>query len=396
MKPSYADCRRASRSVRRAGNWPTARTVIRPRGQSWLFRSRPPLAVLLHRAAVEGRLVWRSPDELILLDPPTASRRAYWLDRFWDYLLFFVPVMVSWGVALAARPWLPLTVALSLVLAGVAWIALLMTAGVTAEFVSVGRSLMHSRSSDEDDSRFARLAKNQWSIGLCHISEPARVATAITDAVSVADTDVLCRTEVITTADAAEMVAAGPGVRRLTPDSNVLVLPRGPRPRLTIPSGRAHLGSMLLWPLAAIVVVVAVGAQQVAAAERAGCIGGNCPDRPTTYWEAVYWLLNRLSGGDPNGLGAVTFQGRTLGLLTTLASAVLIGILINFVIGQIAAQARDVGREAADAFNAATPTDAIEAPPVAAGVSTYAPAIAIFAIGVLTGATVLRVLRRRR
>jgi len=171
-----------------------------------------------------------------------------------------------------------------------------------------------------------------------------------------------------------------------------------PGPR-KVPSGISLL-------LLGMVVVIATTAQPVADWERAVCRGEDCRERPVTYWDALYWLLNRLSGGDPEGLGAVTFQARSLGLLVTLMSVVVVGWVVTSLLQQSVARTRDAGRELVRSFNesasgspgqvaAGVPADPTSAAPAATPGSVHGPQLlAVFAAGLTIGLLASRALRR--
>ena len=82
-----------------------------------------------------------------------------------------------------------------------------------------------------------------------------------------------------------------------------------------------------------------------------------------TYGDALYWLLNRLSGGDPEGLGAHSFRARSIGLLVTLMSVVIVGWVITTLIQQAAARSRRFGQDVVDAYNDTLPADPVPPPP---------------------------------
>jgi hypothetical protein len=75
-------------------------------------------------------------------------------------------------------------------------------------------------------------------------------------------------------------------------------------------------------------MVIAVFAKFVADWECADCARTpsagqvtECADRSRTYGDALYWLLNRLSGGDPEELGARTHAHRQLRVFSRGTSA---------------------------------------------------------------------------
>lgn len=95
----------------------------------------------------------------------------------------------------------------------------------------------------------------------------------------------------------------------------------------------------------ALMIVLAVSARLVADWERAACARADCAQRPATYGDALYWLLNRPSGGDPEGLGAATFQARSIGLVVALASVVLLGWVVATLLLQAVSRAQTTGSD---------------------------------------------------
>src|SRR5215470_16493774 len=94
-------CRDAARAVHHTEDGPAA--VRRLRGERMgFYRSRPVLALLLYLAAAQGRLVWRSPREFAVLEPPVADHgwagpgwHAWWAKRVegaWQFLRIVSPM----------------------------------------------------------------------------------------------------------------------------------------------------------------------------------------------------------------------------------------------------------------------------------------------------------------
>ena len=73
---TWADCRATAQSVREAEHGREAVDLIRPRGPLGVLRGRGPLPLLLYVAARDGRLIWRGPDSVALLQPPGPAKRS--------------------------------------------------------------------------------------------------------------------------------------------------------------------------------------------------------------------------------------------------------------------------------------------------------------------------------
>src|SRR5262249_51510943 len=91
---AFRQCRDIAKAVRHTEHGPAA--VRRLRGERvGLYRSRPGLALLLYLAAAQGRVVWRSPREFAVLEPPVADHgwagpgwHAWWakrVERAWQF-----------------------------------------------------------------------------------------------------------------------------------------------------------------------------------------------------------------------------------------------------------------------------------------------------------------------
>lgn len=209
-------------------------------------------------------------------------------------------------------------------------------------------------------------------------SQGAVVASAGDDDAGTTTDDVLCPAAGITSVEAREALRRQPHVGVFTADPYVLIIRSDPDEPLTMPAVPANItGSplhgipLLLTGMAAIVLV---GAGGVAEWERDACAripepqrAAACEERPLTYGDALYWLLNRLSGGDPEGLGAHTFQARSLGLMITLMSLVIVGWVITTLFQQAAARSRRFGQDVVDAYNDSTPTNPTPTNPASTG-----------------------------
>jgi hypothetical protein len=388
-QPTFAECRISARHVRKALLGKEALKNMRPRGVSGLYSSRAPLTLQLLLAAQQARLAWWSPQIFALLELPTnhsaqgGSRWLRWLNRWWDPLMFAVPPVVLLGAAalLALPPdaarWRLIT-ALVCVLAVLGFVALLMTAVAVRGFLSLYRTLILGRSKEVTDSGIGQVLASHWSMPLCQLPETDTdsITTGVLDAVQrrVAEqvaassdgrhesVDVLCPEHGITSADGRAALRRDRRVSLFTQDPPVLVIRLDPTIPLSLPPAPAKVAGRLLlaipWLVSGMAVVIAILAQFVASWEGEECARkhperqlAGCADQPTTYGDALYWLLNRLSGGDPEGLGAHSTYARSIGLLVTLMSVVVIGGVITSLVQQAVERTQRFGQEVTDAYN---------------------------------------------
>jgi hypothetical protein len=386
-QPSFAECRKSARVVREAPLGKEALDTVRPRGVSGLFRSRAPLAFQLRLAARQDRLLWWSPQIFALLEPPGndpargGSRWLRWLDRWWDLLLFAVPPVALLGAAAllalppgAARWRLIAALVCGLVVLG--YVTALMTAVVVRGFLSLYRTLILGRSEEVTDFGIGQVLASHWSMPLCQLTDTDTVAGAVLDAVQerVADqvaafpggpkesVDVLCPEHGVTSSQGRAALHRDRRVSLFTQNPPVLVIRVNPTIPLSLPPAPPKVAGRLLlaipWLVGGIAVVIAILAQFVAYWEREDCAQKpparrvtECADQPRTYGDALYWLLNRLSGGDPEGLGAHTMYARSLGLLVTLMSVIVIGGVLTSLVRQAVARTQRFGQEVTSAYN---------------------------------------------
>ncbi|MDR7277341.1 phosphorylase family protein [Catenuloplanes atrovinosus] len=360
-RPTFAQCRAAARSITKAEYGSQARDVVRPRGVFGIVRGRGPLPVLLYAAALDGRLVWRGPDSLALLQPPGGRRRPVpgggarlalirLVERHWDALLYGVPplllLIVAAGLGLIGGPW-PVTVALLLVLLAVVHIMALVICLVITAAIWFVRQLARPRTTDEVAAEV--MPDQHWSMTLCHhgpgatgtprdllrrttarlselITAEARQRLLPTGARStdlVVTETLICLGRGVTTAEARRAVTDWAGQPR--PSGSVTLRMsghRGPEPALRV----ADTGSFLLWYVTGVTLVVLIEAAFVADWEQRAC-GTGCDERPHTYGLALRWLSQRLLFTDPWGLSPGTYQAWTVGWLTSLMS--LMGVFVT-------------------------------------------------------------------
>ncbi|MGC4747936.1 hypothetical protein ACLQ28_20110 [Micromonospora sp. DT201] len=355
MRPAAAmsltECYSLARQIRLGERWPTVRGFLRPRGLS-LFRSRPPLTILLYYASRNGCLLRDEQlGSLIILNRPKSTRRRPWLDRSWDVLVLLGPAVAFFAlaaiaVAITAPPWLQI----SLVLAVTFWPALFWTAGMMLGAVSFVRSFFRWPTGRIEMVYVDAVLDANWSIELFHLVGDD--VTGILTALEGKDPLVI-PADAVTTTRALECLKASSQVDPLGDESSsLLVLAQRPGMELQVhqPKISPH-AVMVLGTLTGIAFIIAAGAKSVASMESSACDGGSCDGRPATYWNAVYWLLNRLSGGDPNGLGAETAWGRAVGLIVTGASLFFVAVLVKVLTDRFLDLRGPSAIEAAAEFN---------------------------------------------
>ncbi len=365
--PSWRECRAAARSIRRAEYGVEAMATARPRGVIGFFRGRGPLPIMLYVAAREGRLVWRGPDSLALLQRPadqpvrpalggarTVLLRQ--LDRHWEFLLFAAPpvvLLVAAAAVVVGRDLVGLDVAVTggllLAATALAYVAVTMTSLVLFGLRSLYRQLGRKPPAGPITAR--TVPGQRWTMALCHQLDPLRsnellsnvslrlkrlirgeARSALRDTGATAHdiqvTELLvCLLSGVTTQhmreDVAEWSSAvthdADGVRVRQPD-----LRGGADPKRIFDKG-----GFFFWYWAGVAVVIAVEALLVAAWEQEAGPGDGCPRRPSTYGLALRWLAQRLLLTDPAGLAPGTARAVAVGWLTSLVG--LTGLAVTFV-----------------------------------------------------------------
>lgn len=410
--PSFRDCRQAARGVRLSEHGREALALVRPRGTIPLFRARSPLAVMLYRAGLERRLLWWSAERFALLDPPTADRRApawgralwlRWLDEGWDLWCFLLPPVLLLAVAAgltrfpAAYPG-----ALVLSFAAVGFVAVAMAAGLVPGARWLYRVIVAEDERARGDLAVGQVLSRHWAMPLCHLPRPEHALELLDDLFARADVTatVLLFEQGVTTPAARAALRRDPRAGPMAEAPHVLLLARTSDRTLQRPaSTSAHAARGVPVIIVALLTLVAAAAALVAGWERAAC-AADCAERPATYGDAFYWLLNRLSGGDPEGLGAATFQARSIGLAVTLASLVLIGWVVTTLLEQAVGRAQRVGDELVLRHNerqANSPSTADPDPPAAPPMARTIMAVtAGVAAGLLLGTALTRRTSGRR
>jgi hypothetical protein len=140
----------------------------------------------------------------------------------------------------------------------------------------------------------------------------------------------------------------GPGglhVEALDDELPLLVagLPTDPAPKAPAGPGRFH-GRDVAVLLGGSALVLVIVAWFVAVRERAVC-SAPCEGVPTRFGDALYWMANRLLGGDPDGLGVTSVFGRTVGVLVTVYGLYVLVTIVGAVVRQ---RIDDDQRSAAD------------------------------------------------
>ncbi|MBB5112530.1 nucleoside phosphorylase [Micromonospora echinospora] len=364
--PSYRDCRAAARSIRGAEFGRDAMDLVRPRSVLGVFRGKAPLPMVLYVAGHEGRLVWRNPDSLAMLQPPADHavaplagrlRVARGLVRHWDAVLLTAPPVVCLLGALVVAltgallgPAFVLVASLALALVAVGYIALLMTALVLYAARSVLGAVRNPRPAP--GAVAARtLPGTRWSMVLCHHVDPAtggellshvtaRLSHLITGQakrclqelgaqapiINVTET-LVCLTQGITSSPMRRRAAAwstGSVAAGSDPEAMVKRPLRQPdRPPLRL----FDTGTVALLYLVAVAVVVLGEAVLIAGWEREECAQADCAGRPANYGSAVRWLAQRLLFNDPPSITPATAQSVIVGWLTSVMSAVGVVVL---------------------------------------------------------------------
>lgn len=394
--------------------------TVRPRGVAFA-RSRAPLALLIRLAAREGRLVWQSAEAFAVLESPTGGAlpkpagtgTLRFLDRHGDLLIFAVPALFAL-VSAAGLALLPATrvAALLAALFAALWATAAMAAVVIKGLAWLYRVLIAGRAQDLGEAAVGQLCGLHWSIPLLHTKRPsdvAKILRAIPEHTSgLADdgwSDIaLCLEHGVTTKQARDAVRAADGVTPL-PGHPVLVVSLGRDRLLREPPGSStYPASAVPLLVLAMATVVGVGAQQVAEAERASCGPPPCAGRPASYGDAVYWLLNRLLGGDPEGLAAGSLPARSFGLLVSVMGLVVIGWVIASILQRSITRVLATGPDLARTYNQAIADDVspqqttnrvtVSAPPAVAPAIAAGALVVVASLGYVLGRIRLR--RRRR
>ncbi|MDP9797125.1 nucleoside phosphorylase [Catenuloplanes nepalensis] len=352
--PGFAECRAAAAAVHAAELGPSAERAARPRGALGLFRARGPLAIGLYVAERERRLVWLGPDSFATLEPPIGQGwpiaaggiRLLLLrvvDRQWELLCFVVPPLSAMALAVPVVFLAGAVPAIVLVLLGVVYIAGCMLGGIVTMTASIVRTVT-GRSTPAEV-----LAPKQWSVRLCHETDPARAGLLLreiserlrelliqrTEQVSaqvgtqpedvpVTETAVLLPGGATTTAMRAALLRQRRVSLPFGEDADLVTLE--PYDQVPEPPLRTfNTGGFVFWYAGGCAAVILMLARLVAGWERDAC-GDECAGRPIRYADALHWLVWQLVARDPEGLRPATFSATVLGYLMTVLAVT--GILV--------------------------------------------------------------------
>ena len=337
--------RALARRIRAAPNGRAAHAALRPRGVVGPWRSRAPLWAVLLLADRDGRLV-RDGDQVALResrleDVPPGRSPWHVVDRWWDVLCFTAPplllavavvVALVGGRAPAAR-----VVGLAAVGGALLWVALLLLGAL----LRLMYRLVPRRPVEMASGQLQTLNP---TVTLLHAATADGATELIARAVEAGPGPLLVLVDAITDAVPERH---GPSGLRIDPLPEVPLLvarrPADPPPRVPTAPGQLRDRDAALM-LGATVVMVAFLAVWVAEAERGAC-GLDCDGHPASYGDAVYWLLSRLLGGDPDGLGVSSGFGRYVGVLMTFFGLYVLVYIVGSVVRR---RADDDLRSAAD------------------------------------------------
>ncbi|MBO4210227.1 5'-methylthioadenosine/S-adenosylhomocysteine nucleosidase family protein [Micromonospora echinofusca] len=360
--PTFAECRTAARAVRRAERGRAAIGVIRPR-DVWLFRARPPLAVLLYLAASEGRLIWESTEAFAVIEPPLTQSREWTagpranrflgrLDRWWPPLCFLVPPGLALILALALIPILPYAFArpwgIVVVSCLVLFAAVLLVSQLAAWMpIAVVSFLRRYSAIPEglDLQAEERRRNNHWSMTLCHAADPGQVGVllrrAVEQSVTLASTALppdpafgtpllVCIARAATSVDTRErLITVAEGLGATSEAGCYLVSGSGP---VVEPNVEAIRPPGNLWQLLLLMAcIVLTQPIYIASAEREDCSSGDCPDRPATYLRALQWLLGKIVFWTEPTMHPVNWEVQWTGILAPLYGPALLTVIVGSV-----------------------------------------------------------------
>ncbi len=332
---------------------------------AWIFRSRAPLPVLLHLAAHEGRLL-DEPDGCVLLEAPSEGsprhgvplRRgaaiARFLDTFWDPLVFGVPLLVAMLAAVPVARLAGPTAGLAVVVGALVYVVAVLAVVVVRQVVvlTAGRRRLVG-------TAVGQLRRFQWTVVLLHVPSRAGAATAaaLVDRarrhVSADRSPLLILTGGITGAVPAPHGPGGLHAEPLSPHHPVLVARRRTDLPLRAPAAEGRFGgrdlAVVLGGTAGLVLLLADGV----ATEEARICQNTCEGQPARYGDALYWLVSRMLGGDPDGLGATSAGNRFVGLMLTVYGVFVLVAIIGRVVQQRVDEDLRSGGEVAAAFEQA-------------------------------------------
>jgi proline iminopeptidase len=332
-----AESRAIVDGLRRTGRLRTVRAVLRPHGVTWFWRSRAPLWIQLVLAELDGRL-FRDGNAVAVYERPQGggSRGSTWLhrlDRQWDLVWLVLPAVALFAVAIAlavaAGPgWSPtLLAALVLVVLAPTWWCVVMTAGIAR---MVGELVRRRPVA----TAVSQLRAHNPTVVLLHAPTAQAATTLVSQVVGDADGTVVILIGGVTAAEPERDGSDGLRVEPLSGAHPVLVARRPADPPPGAPSGPGRFrGRDTAVILGGSTAVLAVVAWFVAESERATC-GTNCADAVTSYGDALYWMGNRLFGGDPENLGVSSLFSRLIAVLVTVYGLYVLVAIVGAVVRQ--------------------------------------------------------------
>lgn len=357
---SFGRARRAAAQIRTASLGRDAAGTVRPRSIFGIVRARAPLSLLIFAAAQDGLVVAADGGGFAVLQRPASGaavrssgyrlRLLRWLDRRWDFVVFCGPP--AFGLVAAALTALfeaTRVASLVLLVVSVLWVCVFMTSMLATQVRWIARAGVPSGTGR------GRAAESlpfiHWSVPLLHQPDPARIDELLGllterladlvradlqmsagDRVRVGRAQVTETLIVLThgvTTEAARIAIAESlrAVQRYPAEGDVVVL-AAPAPLDRVPAWPVASGSFLLLYMAALAIIVAVGALFVASSERTACAPSVCSGRPATYTLALRYLLQRLLLTDPPGLGPATTWVIIFGWFMSIAAIMIVPVAI--------------------------------------------------------------------
>jgi nucleoside phosphorylase len=337
--PTFSECRLAARAVRDAPHWREVRSVARPRAVSGIIREYLPLSAMLYVAGREGRLVWRSVDEFVLLQPPAYHAREWALSplgRTWlgrvnrqrSLLTFAAIPMLLLLLALPSVfiPHVGILLVVSLGLAAMSSVAVHFIFGLIYQTyclaIRMGLPLGRPDPAHEDDAK-----SHHWTATLLHSRDPGHVDALLKEALARA-AEISARVfkpdsadgtlvlmsfrRAVTTPDARRAISLSTNAATGPVEDPIYVISEGSHFEPPRPEAKKPIAFMPAF-LAVIPIYIVVTARVVADTEQKQChTTALCAHRPRTWLAAASWLTNYMLWR-PTDLTPATFQARTLG-----------------------------------------------------------------------------------
>jgi hypothetical protein len=341
------------------------------------------LAIVLYTAGMNGRLIWHSAAEFMVLQPPSgtspqlsrnAGRAALLraVDHFWEILVFIVPpgmmLMVSGLLAIGWRENAAISLlAILLVLGGIIYVATLL--GITV--IRGASDLLRRLDGWQRPGLLTResLLDMHWSVPLVHMTDSGKAVGMLEEAqqrtidLNTAATAndrelVVYHAAGITTSAARHAMVATARLQEFVVENRAFLVHAPPEFRPKKPDIRHVTGGLSIL-IVGVAMIVAVQAQLIAEGERDACVSADCQGRPTSFGSALIWLAGRLVLSDTTGLDPVTVQAQIYGLLAPLMTLTV--IVCTFVAGRrYTARMHDARR---DLYTQVTPARSAEPKP---------------------------------